>query len=104
MSLYAHLIISRLIQCSTTTHILYYRFYYPHGKPQLSVAADRTLQRIITALDAYPNRQPDRVQFGAVVEACGLPRYWRMPLFACAQLDGPNGPADAKRFIEFWKE
>lgn len=79
------------------------RFYYPHGKPTLTVASDRTLQRILTALDAFPNRQPDRESFGEVVEACGYPRYWRMPLFSCAQLT-TGGPADGKRFIDFWKE
>lgn len=79
------------------------RFYYPHGKPTLTVASDRTLQRILTALDAFPNRQPDRESFGEVVEACGYPRYWRMPLFSCAQLTA-GGPADGKRFIDFWKE
>lgn len=79
------------------------RFYYPHGKPTLTITADQTLQRILTALDAFPNRQPARERFDEIVEACGYPRYWRMPLFSCAQLTA-GGPADGKRFIDFWKE
>lgn len=41
--------------------------------------------------------------FSCVLKICGLPFYWRMPLYNCTQLT-PTGLVDGKRFLDFWKQ
>lgn len=79
------------------------RFHFPNGKPLPTITIETTLQRIQAEFNSFPNYQVSRENFHHIVTACGVPHYWRSPLFYCTQLTA-DGKVDGYRFVEFWKQ
>uniref|UniRef100_A0A1I8NZS2 EF-hand domain-containing protein n=1 Tax=Stomoxys calcitrans TaxID=35570 RepID=A0A1I8NZS2_STOCA len=79
------------------------RFYFPHGKPQPTIALERTLRGILSAFDTFPNNQVTRDELPQILKICGLPYYWRMPVMVFCQQNN-SGLVERQRFVEFWKQ
>lgn len=96
-----HNSIQREIRNTKTAYIP--RFYFPHGKPQPQIAAERTLRGILSAFDSFPNNQVTKDELPRILKICGLPFYWRMPVMVFCQ-QGNSGLVERQRFVEFWKQ
>ncbi|KAI8129199.1 hypothetical protein FF38_13090 [Lucilia cuprina] len=79
------------------------RFYFPHGKPQPTIALERTLRGILSAFDTFPNNQVTKDELPRILKICGLPFYWRMPVMVFCQQHN-SGLVERQRFVEFWKQ
>ncbi|XP_065355106.1 serine/threonine-protein phosphatase 2A regulatory subunit B'' subunit alpha [Calliphora vicina] len=79
------------------------RFYFPHGKPQPTIALERTLRGILSAFDTFPNNQVTKDELPRILKICGLPYYWRMPVMVFCQQHN-SGLVERQRFVEFWKQ
>lgn len=81
----------------------FHRFHFPHGKPLPQIAVDTTLQRIQALFNTFPNLHLPKESFIHLLTACGVPTYWRSPLYHCTQ-QTPEGSIDGHLFIEFWRQ
>ncbi|EDV94895.1 GH16618 [Drosophila grimshawi] len=79
------------------------RFYFPHGKPQPTIAMERVIRGILSAFDSFPNNQVTKDELPRILKLCGLPFYWRMPVMTFCQATS-NGLVERQRFVEFWKQ
>ncbi|KPU79330.1 uncharacterized protein Dana_GF17626, isoform C [Drosophila ananassae] len=79
------------------------RFYFPHGKPQPTIAMERVLRGILSAFDSFPNNQVTKDELPRILKLCGLPFYWRMPVMVFCQT-ASTGLVERQRFVEFWKQ
>ncbi|EDW59635.1 serine/threonine-protein phosphatase 2A regulatory subunit B'' subunit alpha [Drosophila virilis] len=79
------------------------RFYFPHGKPQPTIAMERVIRGILSAFDSFPNNQVTKDELPRILKLCGLPFYWRMPVMIFCQA-GATGLVERQRFVEFWKQ
>ncbi|ALC47334.1 CG4733 [Drosophila busckii] len=79
------------------------RFYFPHGKPQPTIAMERVIRGILSAFDSFPNNQVTKDELPRILKLCGLPFYWRMPVMIFCQA-GSTGLVERQRFVEFWKQ
>ncbi|KAH8278818.1 hypothetical protein KR018_010006 [Drosophila ironensis] len=79
------------------------RFYFPHGKPQPTIAMERVLRGILSAFDSFPNNQVTKDELPRILKLCGLPFYWRMPVMVFCQTVS-TGLVERQRFVEFWKQ
>lgn len=79
------------------------RFYFPHGKPQPTIAMERVVRGILSAFDSFPNNQVTKDELPRILKLCGLPFYWRMPVMIFCQA-GTTGLVERQRFVEFWKQ
>nr|AAO01089.1 CG4733-PA [Drosophila willistoni] len=79
------------------------RFYFPHGKPQPTIAMERVIRGILSAFDSFPNNQVTKDELPRILKLCGLPFYWRMPVMVFCQT-GSTGLVERQRFVEFWKQ
>ncbi|XP_017863905.1 PREDICTED: uncharacterized protein LOC108614337 [Drosophila arizonae] len=79
------------------------RFYFPHGKPQPTIAMERVIRGILSAFDSFPNNQVTKDELPRILKLCGLPFYWRMPVMIFCQA-GTTGLVERQRFVEFWKQ
>ncbi|XP_061393428.1 serine/threonine-protein phosphatase 2A regulatory subunit B'' subunit alpha [Musca vetustissima] len=96
-----HTSLQREIRSTKSVYIP--RFYFPHGKPQPTIALERTLRGILAAFDTFPNNQVTRDELPRILKICGLPFYWRMPVMVFCQ-QGNSGLVERQRFVEFWKQ
>ncbi|XP_073836769.1 uncharacterized protein [Musca autumnalis] len=96
-----HTALQREIRSTKSVYIP--RFYFPHGKPQPTIALERTLRGILSAFDTFPNNQVTRDELPRILKICGLPFYWRMPVMVFCQ-QGNSGLVERQRFVEFWKQ
>ncbi|XP_068157273.1 serine/threonine-protein phosphatase 2A regulatory subunit B'' subunit alpha [Drosophila tropicalis] len=79
------------------------RFYFPHGKPQPTIAMERVIRGILSAFDSFPNNQVTKDELPRILKLCGLPFYWRMPVMVFCQT-ASTGLVERQRFVEFWKQ
>lgn len=79
------------------------RFYFPHGKPQPTIAMERVIRGILSAFDSFPNNQVTKDELPRILKLCGLPFYWRMPVMIFCQATS-TGLVERQRFVEFWKQ
>ncbi|XP_062121957.1 pneumococcal serine-rich repeat protein isoform X1 [Drosophila sulfurigaster albostrigata] len=79
------------------------RFYFPHGKPQPTIAMERVIRGILSAFDSFPNNQVTKDELPRILKLCGLPFYWRMPVMIFCQAS-TTGLVERQRFVEFWKQ
>ncbi|KAH8312540.1 hypothetical protein KR044_011349 [Drosophila immigrans] len=80
-----------------------FRFYFPHGKPQPTIAMERVIRGILSAFDSFPNNQVTKDELPRILKLCGLPFYWRMPVMIFCQAS-TTGLVERQRFVEFWKQ
>ncbi|OTF74290.1 hypothetical protein BLA29_003385, partial [Euroglyphus maynei] len=66
------------------------RFYYPLGRPYSSNEVENQIKRIISIFDRFPNRTVTAKEFGGVLKLCGIPVYWKDPLFRSILADVKN--------------
>ncbi|XP_030374245.1 serine/threonine-protein phosphatase 2A regulatory subunit B'' subunit alpha [Scaptodrosophila lebanonensis] len=90
-------------QIRNTKSVYIPRFYFPHGKPQPTIAMERVLRGILSAFDSFPNNQVTKDELPRILKLCGLPFYWRMPVMVFCQT-GNTGLVERQRFVEFWKQ
>lgn len=76
-------------------------FYFPLGKPEDSAKCEVTLEKVARIFKLYKHGIP-KEEFGAVVKACGLPLYWREPLFSTAG-GHKQGSVTLPMFNVMWK-
>ncbi|KAH8343718.1 hypothetical protein KR059_005736 [Drosophila kikkawai] len=79
------------------------RFYFPHGKPQPTIAMERVIRGILSAFDSFPNNQVTKDELPRILKICGLPFYWRLPVMVFCQSTS-TGLVERQRFVEFWKQ
>ncbi|XP_067056210.1 serine/threonine-protein phosphatase 2A regulatory subunit B'' subunit beta-like [Acropora muricata] len=79
------------------------QFYFPLGKPDDSNSAlyDDKLSEVTKVFQRFDGSVPNG-EFGAVAKACGLPLYWREPLFATAG-GHKHGFVTLPMFTVMWK-
>lgn len=96
--------VRRIFRCSFRISInLFYRFYYPYGKPPPSITIETTIQRLEIAFSQFQNYEIPREKFHLIVTICQVPLYWRVPLFMSTQLTR-SGCVNGNRFIDFWRQ
>lgn len=78
------------------------RFYFPHGHPKSTYAVDEQLRKITATFLNFPERKVFREQFGIIAKACGLPLYWKIPLFLAAGGE-KSGFVGCDTFLDSWK-
>ncbi|XP_023219114.1 serine/threonine-protein phosphatase 2A regulatory subunit B'' subunit beta-like isoform X1 [Centruroides sculpturatus] len=78
------------------------RFYFPHGHPKSTYAIDEQLRKITATFLNFPERKVLREQFGIIAKACGLPLYWKIPLFLAAGGE-KTGFVCCDTFLDSWK-
>ncbi|XP_075585515.1 uncharacterized protein LOC124494420 isoform X3 [Dermatophagoides farinae] len=66
------------------------RFYYPLGRPYSSNEVESQIKRIVSIFDRFPNRNVTVKEFGNVLKLCGIPVYWKEPLFRSILADAKN--------------
>ncbi|XP_022215800.2 mucin-6 [Drosophila obscura] len=79
------------------------RFYFPHGKPQPTIAMERVVRGILSGFDSFPNNQVTKDDLPRILKLCGMPYYWRMPVMVFCQTSN-SGLVERQRFVEFWKQ
>ncbi|KAH9425054.1 Serine/threonine-protein phosphatase 2A regulatory subunit B'' subunit alpha [Dermatophagoides pteronyssinus] len=66
------------------------RFYYPLGRPYSSNEVENQIKRIISIFDRFPSRTVTVKELGGVLKLCGIPVYWKEPLFRSILADVKN--------------
>ncbi|CAN7997660.1 unnamed protein product [Ixodes hexagonus] len=78
------------------------RFYYPQGKPLTAAQVDAHLKKVCAAFAACRDGRATRSNFAAIARACGIPLYWKMPLFVACGGES-RGYVTSDIFTGFWK-
>lgn len=77
------------------------QFYFPLGKPEDSTPGENALSKVTKTFERFEGNVP-KEEFGAVAKACGLPFYWREPLFSMAG-GHKHGFVTLAMFTAMWK-
>lgn len=77
------------------------RFYFPNGKPPTAKQLQERLDKIIAFCTSLPERIISKTMAAQLCNVCGLPQYWKEPLFLFASQGKMHLPAE--QFVEFWK-
>lgn len=67
------------------------------------IASDAATTRVHQVVHQFPNSTIPWGEFHKVVAVCGLPVYWKGPLFHSTQLT-TNRCVDGYRFMDFYKQ
>lgn len=78
------------------------RFYYPQGKPLTAAQVDGHLKKVCAAFAVFRDGRATRSNFAAIARACGIPLYWKMPLFVACGGES-RGYVTSDHFTGFWK-
>ncbi|CAG9767683.1 unnamed protein product [Ceutorhynchus assimilis] len=76
------------------------KFHYPTGKP-VSPAQMEAIKATVKAAFIGIGDRASREHFGAIVQACQLPLYWKTPVFLAACAD--KGACSLDQFMTFWQ-
>lgn len=77
------------------------QFHFPLGKPEDSTSCEIALSKVAQIFKLYKSGIP-KEEFGPVAKACGLPLYWREPLFFAAG-GHKHGYVTLPMFNAMWK-
>ncbi|GFS77990.1 hypothetical protein NPIL_291001 [Nephila pilipes] len=78
------------------------RFYYKDGKPQSSQEIEAHLKKVAAVFAGLNDGKASREEFGIITKACGLPLYWKLPLFLAARGDKKLS-VSCDAFLEYWR-
>ncbi|XP_045130891.1 uncharacterized protein LOC123515992 isoform X3 [Portunus trituberculatus] len=84
----------------STKNLLIPRFYYPMGRPSTPANQEQALSRV-SAVFREQNGQVMRDNMDPLMRACGLPLYWKAPLFIAAGGD-KLGYLTQEQFSDYW--
>ncbi|XP_048521114.1 serine/threonine-protein phosphatase 2A regulatory subunit B'' subunit beta isoform X2 [Dendroctonus ponderosae] len=76
------------------------RFHYPAGKPVPPGQLEVIKSKVKAAFAAIGDRA-SREHFGAIIQECQLPLYWKTPLYLAACAD--KGACTFEQFMTFWQ-
>ncbi|KAK6167173.1 hypothetical protein SNE40_021268 [Patella caerulea] len=79
------------------------KFYFPTGKPMPSTNSDLILQRVAAEFSKLDDGKAHKDQMGAIAKACGLPTFWKCPLFR-ATAGEEKGFITFESFSSMWKK
>lgn len=94
--------LKRVVRSSTKQASCIPRFYYPAGKPMTPAQLDAHLLKVKAAFASLRDGRATRTNFSAIIRACGVPLYWKMPLFAASGGE-TRSYVTSDVFIDFWK-
>ncbi|XP_077513907.1 uncharacterized protein LOC144124864 isoform X2 [Amblyomma americanum] len=94
--------LKRVVRSSTKQASCIPRFYYPLGKPMTPTQLDAHVVKVKAAFAALRDGRATRTNFAAITRACGVPLYWKMPLFSACGGE-TRGYVTSDVFIDFWK-
>ncbi|XP_064456710.1 mucin-5AC-like [Ornithodoros turicata] len=94
--------LKRVVHSSTKSTTSIPRFYYPQGKPLTPAQEDSQLNKVAAAFASLKDGRAYRTHFGSIAKACGLPLYWKLPLFIAAGGDA-KGFVTKDAFLDYWK-
>lgn len=94
--------LKRVVRSSTKQASCIPRFYYPAGKPMTPTQLDAHLLKVKAAFASLRDGRATRTNFSAIIRACGVPLYWKMPLFAACGGEA-RSYVTSDVFIDFWK-
>ncbi|XP_077555415.1 uncharacterized protein LOC144169881 [Haemaphysalis longicornis] len=94
--------LKRVVRSSTKQASCIPRFYYPLGKPMTPAQLDAHLAKVKAAFAALRDGRATRTNFAAITRACGVPLYWKMPLFSACNGE-TRGYVTSDVFVDFWK-
>ncbi|KAJ8973449.1 hypothetical protein NQ317_016792 [Molorchus minor] len=76
------------------------RFHFPSGKPGPPGQLDVIRAKAAAAFAKIGDRA-SREHFGAIIQECQLPLYWKTPLYLAACAD--KGSCTLEQFMNFWQ-
>ncbi|XP_065296035.1 platelet binding protein GspB isoform X4 [Dermacentor albipictus] len=94
--------LKRVVRSSTKQASCIPRFYYPAGKPMTPAQLDAHLVKVKAAFASLRDGRATSTNFSAIIRACGVPLYWKMPLYAACGGES-RGYVTSDVFIDFWK-
>lgn len=65
--------------------------------------AEQNNAKVHHVVHSFPSSALHRDEFAKVVQVCGMPTYWRVPLFNCTPPTA-SGCVDGYKFMDFWKQ
>ncbi|RWS29656.1 serine/threonine-protein phosphatase 2A regulatory subunit B'' subunit beta-like protein [Leptotrombidium deliense] len=82
------------------------RFYYPNGRPLTTAEIESQIRSITAEFAKLDGGIAVRDDFSRLVKVCGLPLYWKYPLFLAVSGNGNNKSKaiTCDVFVEFWKK
>ncbi|XP_035218202.1 serine/threonine-protein phosphatase 2A regulatory subunit B'' subunit beta-like [Stegodyphus dumicola] len=78
------------------------RFYFPDGKPLTQAEIEVHLKKVAAVFAGLNDGKASREEFGIITKACGLPLYWKLPLFLAARGDKKSS-VGCEAFLEYWR-
>ncbi|GFY59183.1 uncharacterized protein TNIN_271851 [Trichonephila inaurata madagascariensis] len=78
------------------------RFYYKDGKPQSPQDIEAHLKKVAAVFAGLNDGKASREEFGIITKACGLPLYWKLPLFLAARGEKKLS-VSCDAFLEYWR-
>ncbi|XP_055935624.1 serine/threonine-protein phosphatase 2A regulatory subunit B'' subunit alpha-like isoform X2 [Argiope bruennichi] len=78
------------------------RFYYKDGKPQTPQEIEAHLKKVAAVFAGLNDGKASREEFGIITKACGLPLYWKLPLFLAARGEKKSA-VSCDAFLEYWR-
>ncbi|GIX85141.1 hypothetical protein CDAR_100141, partial [Caerostris darwini] len=78
------------------------RFYYRDGKPRTPQEIEAHLKKVAAVFAGLNDGKASREEFGIITKACGLPLYWKLPLFLAARGDKKSA-VSCDAFLEYWR-
>ncbi|XP_061580234.1 serine/threonine-protein phosphatase 2A regulatory subunit B'' subunit beta isoform X2 [Cololabis saira] len=79
------------------------RFYFPQGRPRDVPSVDVLISRVEDAFARFPGERASAGDMPAVAKACGVPLYWKLPLFSSAGGDR-TGFVSVHKFVAMWRK
>lgn len=103
--------------------LIFFRFYYPFGKPESQQQWETIVNAITDYFLSLPNSQASKHHFGQIakvkyseregifmllqstyeLQLCNCPLYWKQPLFFACGGD-VSSTIDLNTFLSYWKE
>lgn len=78
------------------------RFYFPDGKPKNQQEIENHLKKVAAVFSGLNEGKATRDEFGIITKACGLPLYWKLPLFLAVRGDKKSA-VGCEAFLEYWR-
>ncbi|XP_042903819.1 serine/threonine-protein phosphatase 2A regulatory subunit B'' subunit delta isoform X1 [Parasteatoda tepidariorum] len=78
------------------------KFHFPDGKPQTPQDIEIHLKKVAAVFAGLNEGKASREEFSIITKACGLPLYWKLPLFLAARGDKKSA-VSCDAFLEYWR-
>ncbi|RWS12194.1 protein phosphatase PP2A-like protein [Dinothrombium tinctorium] len=80
------------------------RFYFPNGRPLSSTEVDAQIRSIVAEFAKFENGVAKKEDFGRLAKVCGLPLYWKAPLYLSVSGNEKTKTITCDAFVEYWKK